>query len=252
MPHAVQHVTEPGPNWLTPGSLASEIIARYSLDFDAFADHENSLAPTYSTEDGTYRRCPADWPPHTKHETPLSDIRGAWAYGPGVPEGERCPGYVKIGDGDGFSGSWAGLRVFLNPPYARGFFPRVVEKCAAEAAGRVAIPDDPEYRCYSAARIVVGLFLCDTSTIAWREGVLANAESIEYLPRVQYELPPADLATWREGQIEREIEKARKEGIADATAVADIRSAIAAKVPGSPNFGSAVVVFKGPRYTVRG
>lgn len=239
MPHAVQHVTEPGPNWLTPPSLGAEIVERYGLDFDAFADHENALASRYSTIDGAFVRCPADWPEHTAHD---GDALAFVNYAGSLAG--WCPGYTKFSDGDGFSGSWSGRGVFLNPPYARGYFPRVVEKCIREAQGLVGTNTDgvteegPAFY-LPPARIVVGLFLCDTSTIAWRERVIPNAESIVYLPRVQYELPEADLARWRAEQEARAEAKGKPKSFAD-------------EVPGSPNFGSAVVVFRGPDYTVKG
>lgn len=238
MPHAVESVQAGGPNWLTPDPLAEDIIGRYRLDYDAFADHANALAPLYSTIEGTFRKCPPDWGPHVHHEDGVTTVAYALA-----PE-DRCGGVVKVSDRDGFSEPWSDRGVFLNPPYATGFAPRVMAKCVREARNPGTFHGEP----IRPARIVVGLFLCDTSTKVWREVVIPNAESIEYLPRVQYELPPDDLAAWRESCVQREAKKLATVGDSDFER---LREQFAEKVPGSPNFGSAVVVFKGPGYRVR-
>lgn len=167
MPHNMEAITVRGPgNWRTPPSLADQIIDRYSIDYDAFADHDNHIVPFYSTEDGTY-------------ETVLDGNEGLVTR--------------KVSDEDGINFSWEGRSVLLNPPYTAGFIPKVVGKCIAER---------------NRARIIVALLSADTSTIAWRNIIMPNAESITYLPRIKFWLPDGSGPG------------------------------------GSPNFGSAIVVFK--------
>ena len=83
-------------NIRTPPVLGDEIIWRYGLDYDAFAEHENALLPNYSTIEGTFFN------------------------------GE------KASDEDGFNFSWESLGVFLNPPYNKGLINKAIEKCILE------------------------------------------------------------------------------------------------------------------------
>lgn len=244
MPQAVKlNGGDGNPAWRTPGELAEEIIKRYALDFDAFADHANAVVPHYATAGGVYRRGPH-----------LISINGVDVSCSGC---DVC--LIQSDERDGFAYPWAGLRVFLNPPYARGFGPRIAEKCIGEAQGLKPYAVD-----WQRPAFVVALLMWDTSTRYVREQIKPNAESIEELPRVQYELAPADLEAWRERGAVRAVEKsmlgrdfdgpgrAEREERTRALLLADFREKWATKTPDSPNFGSAVVVFRGPRYTVKG
>jgi hypothetical protein len=209
MPHAVEENEGNGPgDWMTPRPLGRRIVLRYGLDYDAFASRENTLAAEFSAIDGTFRI-------------------------PGMIDPRFTEPAFKLSNEDGFARPWAGRGTFLNPPYTRGFMPLAIEKCIAEAQG---IDREP-------ARIVVGLFMCDTSTIYWRERVIPNAESIQYLPRVKYELSPSGLVAWREAGKTRELAKMRN---VTNEQIARLRTKWEKRLPDSPNFGSAIVVFRGP------
>lgn len=119
----------------TPRALFERLHHAFQFDYDAFASHENHLLPTYSTLDGTF------------------------------VEGRH------LIDKDGLALSWAGRRVFLNPPYSNLL--AVVEKCVAER---------------NEAEIIVALVKVDTSTRWWQ--LLERHAHIDYLPkRVRYEHP---------------------------------------------------------------
>lgn len=72
---------------------------------------------------------------------------------------------------DGLAQSWAGERVWLNPPYSRGQLVRWLAKACEETR-------DPESGC-----LVVALLPVATSTVWWREYVAARAAVITYLPK---------------------------------------------------------------------
>ncbi len=82
--------TKPGTGtteWRTPPELFDAITRRYQLNYDACASHASTLLPYYSTPEGTFLSGDA--------------------------------GIEQRSDDDGLTLSWAGLRVFMNPPYAR-------------------------------------------------------------------------------------------------------------------------------------
>lgn len=231
MPHSVEENGGNGnPAWRTPGLLAEEIFARYALNFDAFADHANALAPDYSTIEGTFHR-------EEHANCPRTLGRGC----------EVC--IVKVDDRDGFAYPWRGWRPFIQPPYSRGIMPLVADKCIAEATGRASalFPDGSPI--IQRPAVPVGLFMWDTSTKYVREKIKPGAESVTELPRVQYELAPEDLIAWRQRGGDAEI---AKRTLITADSIAEVRTRWAKRTPDSPNFGSAVVVFAGPPYTVKG
>lgn len=90
----------------TPDDLFAWLMQRFGLDYDAFASHENTLLPFYSTEDGTWRG----------YHPPL----------PGAMMQEV--GYRQ----NGLLYPWRGRRVFWNPPYGRGIFRQAIEKAITE------------------------------------------------------------------------------------------------------------------------
>ena len=120
----------------TPPVLYAQIYERYRPSYDAFASADNHWALLYSTARGTFMSY--------AHED--EDVL-VW------PE-------------DGLRHSWAGHRVFLNPPYGRGWLRRVVEKCIAER---------------NEAEIIVALLPVDTGTKWWR--LLEQHADIEFLPK---------------------------------------------------------------------
>lgn len=104
-------------DWQTPPALFERLHLMFGFTYDAFAGHENALLPTYSTPEGTFRKCRIDLP----------------------LQGEQ------IDSLDGFGQDWSRRRVFLNPPYSAGLIGRAVRKCAEsrnEAAVIVAILPD--------------------------------------------------------------------------------------------------------------
>lgn len=93
-------------DWRTPPELFAKLNRLYALNFDAFASHDNHLTGDYCTDDGQYCACsPGPWP--------------------------RRPGEL-IAPTDGLATSWAGRRVFGNPPYSRGFLHQAVDKAIVE------------------------------------------------------------------------------------------------------------------------
>ncbi len=87
--------------WRTPIDLFHLIDRKYQLTYDAFASHVNTLCPTYSTIEGTFRK-------------------------------EPNTGHVQIDTLDGFDQEWYGRRVWMNPPYGRGLIARAMKKAAEE------------------------------------------------------------------------------------------------------------------------
>lgn len=216
-PHATDENSGNGnPAWRTPPALAAHIVRRFGITYDAFADHDNAIAPRYSTIEGTFQR-EAGW---------LSPAERLGEPG----RTSLADEVISISTEDGLSRSWRGERVFFNPPYSRGWSSKLADK----------IDDEREH-----AAIMVGLLMADTSTLFWREFVIPTAETIVYLPRVRYVLSPEDLAAWREAGFEREADRVTNEIDRDR-----IRSRWEKRTPDSPNFGSAVVVFRGAAYPV--
>lgn len=111
--------------WRTPPALFAELDRRYRFDYDAFASYENALCIRYSTAVGTYEK--------------------------GVSHHLRLPDRL-IDERDGLTYPWEGRRVFLNPPFSRGFIDKVLNKVYSEidrADVIVALlPDDRSTRWY--------------------------------------------------------------------------------------------------------
>lgn len=83
--------------WRTPPDLFARLNRRFRFDYDAFASHENTLLPCYSTTEGTFG-----------------------------------PGNLGVNGGDGLTHDWYSERVFMNPPYSRGLIEQCVEKAYNE------------------------------------------------------------------------------------------------------------------------
>lgn len=136
-------------DWQTPYSLYAALCSRYRFDFDAFADHDNALCGQYATADGTWQKSVIDKVP------------------------------VRMSTLDGLLTSWAERRVFLNPPYSRGFLDRVADKMIDERNN---------------AQVIVGLLPANTDT-KWFHA-LRDVADITFLPRrVKF----VDPDTGREG-----------------------------------------------------
>ncbi len=122
--------------WQTPPELFERLHRRFKFDYDAFASHENALLPLYSTVKGTF-------------------------YGPlAVPA-------LPFTDCHGLQLDWAGRRVFMNPPYSRGFIEQAVQKAAGERF---------------TAEIIVALLPASTDTRWFQQYVLPFAH-IDWLPK---------------------------------------------------------------------
>ena len=118
--------------WQTPPELFERLHRRFKFDYDAFASDENALCPMYSTPDFTMRAC-------------------------------GCP----VNDDDGLAFDWKNRRVFMNPPYSRGFIEKAVEKAASERHN---------------AAIIVALVPASTDTHWFQQYVLPFAH-IDWLPK---------------------------------------------------------------------
>lgn len=86
----------------TPDGLWNKINARYRLDYDAFASHDNALCDSYSTIGGTFEKSFDGYPP------------------------------AMASAQSGLDFPWKGMRVFLNPPYSNPLMRQAIEKCIAE------------------------------------------------------------------------------------------------------------------------
>jgi phage N-6-adenine-methyltransferase len=128
-------------DWQTPPALFSLLNRMFAFDYDAFASHENALCGDYSTADGTFSRFG------------LADVR------------------VHVGDG--LTRSWENSRVFMNPPYSRGFLACAVEKAASERNN---------------AAIIVALLPDARDTAWWRKWVRPYAADYP-IGRVRFLLP---------------------------------------------------------------
>lgn len=118
-----KHTTLTGKDdWGTPKDLYRRLHEQFAFDYDAFASHDNALCLEYSIVDGTFTRRPA----------------------PGIELVNLGVRYNKL---DGLGASWAGRRVFMNPPYSREMLGPAMKKASEErnsAAIIVAlIPFDP-------------------------------------------------------------------------------------------------------------
>lgn len=131
-------------DWQTPPELYLRLHQLYAFDFDAFASHENALAPRYSTPDGTFKRM-------------------------------RTGAVRTINGSDGLAASWAGRRVFCNPPYTRGLIEQCVAKMAAER---------------DRAAIIVALLPANIGSAWFHEYVMPFAH-IEWLPQRVHFIDPA-------------------------------------------------------------
>jgi hypothetical protein len=151
----------------TPLDAYYQLHRRFHFTYDAFASHENSLAPLYSTECGTYRYGGLGAAFGALGE-PVQPGRGF--------EAARGSGglQAQVSDLDGLTYPWKGERVFLNPPYTRGFLMAVARKMEAER---------------NQAECIVGLIKCDVSTLWFAK--LREFCHVEPLGRVKY-LDPTD------------------------------------------------------------
>ncbi len=127
--------------WQTPPELFERLHRRFKFDYDAFASHENALCDTYSTIDGTFVNIGG----HPSHSIE-----------PLMENGH-----------DGMRYDWTGRRVFMNPPYSRGFIEQAVQKAAGERHN---------------AEIIVALLPASTDTRWFQHYVLPFAH-IDWLPK---------------------------------------------------------------------
>ena len=130
-----------GNEWRTPPELFDQLTTWFVLDYDAAATHDNALCKTYSTIDGTFE-----------------DI-----YGNAKPGSYRA----RLSNNDGLSEPWAGRRVWINPPYARGEIGRWMAKCYSER---------------NEAAIIVAIVKHDPSTLWWQRNIGLNDEHAIVLP----------------------------------------------------------------------
>ena len=129
----------------TPRALWLWADRRYEFTYDAAASHNNALCRSYSTVEGTFRADAA---------------AGLF--------GHR--GHRKLGDQNGLERSWAGLRVWCNPPYGRGVFRDFINKFYDER---------------NEAAIIVGLIKWDPSTDLAR--FVRTFCDVTELPRIKYQ-----------------------------------------------------------------
>ena len=135
--------------WRTPQWLFSRLTDWFRLDYDAAATGANALCVAYSDRRGTWGRNP---------------VTGYY------PE--------RLSDDDGLTQSWAGRRVFLNPPYSRGSMMRWMAKAWSER---------------EAAQIIVALVKHDPTTKWWQRYIGLNGEHAIVLP-VPVRLKHSDAA----------------------------------------------------------
>lgn len=131
--------------WRTPPDLFARLDQRYRLGYDAFASHKNHVLPMYSTVEGTFNQ-------------------QGWC---SCSEPKWCASYGFMGDTDGLTHDWSGLRVFMNPPFTRGFIEQAVEKAYEEREH---------------AAIIVALLPAATETRWFQRFVLPHCH-IDWLPR---------------------------------------------------------------------
>lgn len=127
--------------WRTPPELFGRLNGTFQFDYDAFASRENALCDRYSTLEGTFR-------------TLYAEGRS------------RVLERVDESLADGLTYAWGGQRVFMNPPYSRGFIEKAMTKAAAER---------------NHAEVIVALIPANTDTRWWHDLVLPNASYIEFL-----------------------------------------------------------------------
>ena len=133
-------VTRPGggtTEWRTPPGLFRALDRRYQFTYDPAASHQNALCRRYSTPGGTFERV----------------------------SGTREP--RRVSRMCGLLLPWAGRRVFVNPPYARGQLGQWVEKA---------------YRERNKAQIIVALLPAATETLWFQRYILPHCH-IDWLPR---------------------------------------------------------------------
>lgn len=121
--------------WQTPRDLFERLNDTFRFDYDPFASDANHLTTIYSTIEGSY-----------------------WT------TGHRMDG--EAGTQDGLTFPWEGMRVFMNPPYSRGFIEKALRKAA-----------DERTRC----DLIVALIPANTDTRWWHDIVGPNASHIELL-----------------------------------------------------------------------
>lgn len=120
--------------WRTPPDLFARLNRTFQFDYDAFASPENALCAQYSTVEGTFNK--------------------------------HSPYGIGRGGEDGLIYSWMGHRVWMNPPYSRGFIERAMQKAADER---------------QSAELIVALIPANTDTRWWHDVVVPNASHIEFL-----------------------------------------------------------------------
>jgi phage N-6-adenine-methyltransferase len=133
-----QHLTSVGAGraeWQTPPELYAQLHRRYRFNYDPFASHDNHLAGLYSTIDGTF-------------------LNSDWISEP-----------TQVSEYDGLNYDWKERRVFMNPPYSRGFLRQACLKATIER---------------NDAQIIVALLPAATDT-AWFQSFVLNQADIEFL-----------------------------------------------------------------------
>ena len=126
-------------DWQTPPELFERLNRRYRFNYDAFASHENALLPLWSTAGGTFFT--------RKTDGILAELSGFGA--------------------DGLTYNWGGHRVFMNPPFTRGFIEQAVEKAYNEREN---------------AEIIVAILPAATETRWFQNFILPHCD-ITWLPR---------------------------------------------------------------------
>lgn len=143
--------------WQTPPDLFARLHRRYAFDYDAFASHANTLCHVYSTAEGTFRHA-------------------AW----GTREVLDGP-HIKLDDKTGLDADWSNARVFMNPPYGRGFIGKAIGKAMAER---------------DRAAIIVALLPASTDTLWFHQCVQPYADVTFLRKRVRF----VDPATGKPGE----------------------------------------------------
>lgn len=93
----------------TPIALYRWLDRRFKFNYDAAAGHDTAKADTYSTIEGTFRKC-YDVPATCTHEPFM------------------CTGRTEIDRMDGLRQTWLNRRVFVNPPYSTALMRAFLEK----------------------------------------------------------------------------------------------------------------------------
>lgn len=128
------HRLNPKDEWRTPDSLYDRLNQRWEFDYDPASSHENHKpTPLYSTLEGTF-------------------LNG-----------------LLFSPEDGLAQTWAGLRVFVNPPFSQ--VARWVAKMDAER---------------ERAAVIVAILPEARETRWWQEHVLRKAIAVPMTPRPRF------------------------------------------------------------------